>query len=127
MSDGLFKLASGRDVNLDEFHAHESARGYLQGKPNFEDALRELPANVSRIFGDDGALWVNEPPPGPLPFYTFYAHLRSPEPLHPEADYSELIVCWFGNNLPESVRSCVAPQHPTARTHDRRGVGFSRA
>ena len=113
MSDGLFKLASGRDVNLDEFYVHESARGYLQGKPNLEDALRELPANVSRIFGDDRALLVRRPPPGPLPFYTFYAYLRSSEPLHPEADCSGLIVCWFGNNLPESVRSCIASQLET--------------
>jgi hypothetical protein len=113
MSDGLFKLASGRDVNLDEFHVHESARGYLQGKPNLQDVLRELPAKVSQIFGGDGALWVNEPPPGPLPFYTFYAHFHSSEPLHPEADYSVLIVCWFGKNLPESVRSCVASQLTT--------------
>ena len=42
-----------------------------------------------------------------------YAHLRSSEPFHPEADRSELIVCWFGNNLPESVRSCIASQLTT--------------
>jgi hypothetical protein len=113
MDDGLFTLTSGRDVNLDEFHVHESARGYLQGKPNLQDALRELPANVSRIFGDNRAVLAREPPPGPLPFYTFYAHLHSSEPLHPEADFSELIICWFDNNLPESVRSCVASQLTT--------------
>jgi hypothetical protein len=113
MSDGLFTLASGRDVNLDEFHVHESARGYLQGRPSLQDALHDLRYNVSRIFGDDRALLVREPPPGPLPFYTFYTHVHSPEHLNPEADCSELIICWFHNNLPESVRSCVASQLTT--------------
>jgi hypothetical protein len=112
MSDGLFKLASGRDVNLEEFHVQITGLGYLQGRPSLQDVLRELPANVSRIFGTDRPLLVHEPPPGPLPSYTLYAWLNS-SPLHPEADCSILIVCWFDNNLPESVRSCVASQLAT--------------
>lgn len=113
MSDGIFKLASGREVYLQGFHIHPSDYGYLLGKPNREDALRELPADVSRIFGGDRALWVRKPPPGPLMYYTFYAYLQSSAPLHPEADCSELVVCWFGNNLPDNTQSCIATQLET--------------
>ncbi len=113
MSDGVFKLASGRDVYLEQFHIHTSALGYLLGKPTLKDALRKLPATVSQIFGCDRPMFVHKPPSGSLPFYTFYAYLHSSEPLHPEADCSELVVCWFGNKLPESVRSCIATQLKT--------------
>ena len=113
MSDGLFKLASGRAVHLAGFHIHESARGYLLGKPTLADALRELPDEVGRIFGGETPLLVHEPPPGTLPRYTFYASLDSSQPRHPEADYFNLVVCWFGNNLPENVRSCIAAQLET--------------
>ena len=112
MSNGLFKLVSGREVNLEEFHVHISALGYLLGTPNLKDALSKLSHNVSQIFGGDRALFVREPSSGPFPTYTFYAFLCS-EPLHPEADCSELVVCWFGNSLPESVRSCIALQLET--------------
>lgn len=114
MSDGWFKLASGRDVLLEQFHVQSSALGFLEGSPERirAEVLRNLPAEVSKRYGNTGLL-LREPAAGPLPAYAFFADLHSYEPVQPGADCSHLVVCWFGDSLPESVRGVVASQLET--------------
>jgi hypothetical protein len=114
MRDGWFTLASGRDVTLQQFHARASALEFLEGSPELirAEVLRKLPMEVSERYGHTGFL-LREPPPGPLPPYTFFADLHCYEPVHAGADCSHLVVCWFGESLPESIRGAVASQLET--------------
>jgi len=114
MRDGWFKLASGRDVMLQQFHIRATALEFLEGSPDRirAEVLRKLPAEVSARYGRTGFL-LRERPPGPLPAYAFFAELHSYEPIQPGADCSALVVCWFGDRLPESVRSSVNSQLET--------------
>jgi hypothetical protein len=114
MRDGWFKLASGRDVFLEQFHVRKSALEFLEGSPDTirAEVLRRLPQQVRASFGFTGLL-LHEPPCGSLPAYTFFASLVSNEPVHPGADFSRLVLCWFGDSLPESVRGSVASQLET--------------
>ncbi len=111
MYDGSFILASGREVLLEQFHVRVSELGFLEGSPDAirHEVIRRLPEEVSDLFGYTGFL-LHEPPPGRLPAYTFFADLHSLEPIHAGADGSDLVVCWFGHSLPESIRSVVASE-----------------
>lgn len=111
MMDGWFNLASGRHVTLQQFHIRVSTIEFLEGSPERirTEVLRSLPTEVSRRYGNTGLL-LCEPIAGPLPAYTFFASLHSYEPIQPNADCSHLVICWFGDSLPESVRSAVASQ-----------------
>src|SRR5258707_10247082 len=99
MRDGWFKLASGRDVLLQQFHVRASALEFLEGSPERirAEVLRKLPAEVGNRYGNTGSL-LHEPTEGPLPAYTFFADLHSYEPIQPGADCSHLVVCWFGDS-----------------------------
>jgi hypothetical protein len=111
MCDGWFGLASGRDVILEQFHVRTSALGFLEGRPEVirAEVLRSLPKEVSERYGQTGFL-LREPPSGPLPMYTFFADLHCYQPVQPGADCSHLVICWFADSLPDSIRSAVAAQ-----------------
>lgn len=76
MRDGWFKLTSGRDVLLHQFHARSSELEFLEGRPDLirAEVLRKMPKQVSERYGHTGFL-LREPPPGRLPAYTFFADL----------------------------------------------------
>lgn len=114
MRDGWFKLASGREVMLKQFHIQVSTLGFLAGSPEriYTEVLRRLPVEVSKRYGDTGLL-LHEPATGPLPTYTFFADLQSYQSVQPGADCSCLVICWFGDSLPENVQNVVASQLET--------------
>jgi hypothetical protein len=114
MGDGWFKLNSGRSVLLQQFHVRATALEILEGSADWirTEVLRKLPVEVSKRYGNTGLL-LRAPAAGPLPGYTFFADLYSYEPIQPGFECSRLVVCWFGDNLPESVRSAVASQLET--------------
>ena len=111
ISDGLFSLASGRAVMLEELYVRQTELGILAGTSESirEDVLRCLPVEIDELFCKS-AFILREPPRGPLPAYIYFAHLISHKPLHPDGDFSSLAVCWFSDSLTESVHSCVASQ-----------------
>ena len=107
MHDASFKLPSGRDVSLQQLHIRVSELGFLVGSPARirAEVLHSLPAEITRRYGP--GFLLREPPPGRLPAYTFFAELVSHQPLSPGADCSRLVVCWFGNMLPQSIRAAI--------------------
>jgi hypothetical protein len=114
MHDNWFRLASGRDVSLEQFHVRVSERGFLMGSPERirAEVLGRLPKEAAQRYGSMGFL-LREPPPGRLPAYTFFAELVSLRPLSPSSDCSALVLCWFGNTLAQSIRALIGSELET--------------
>ena len=101
---------SGRQVEVEEFRARYSAKGVLAGT---EEGIRlrlirRLPEDVSRTFGTN-ALLLREPPVGKLPIYTFFLYLVS-DPIKSDANFSELVIVWFAQDLPTDLPTECANQ-----------------
>jgi hypothetical protein len=109
MHDGWFKLDSGRLVILKQFHVQASDCGFWEGGPEWfhTSMLTDLLEKIRMQHGH--AILVQEPPPGPRPAFLFIACLHSHEPVGAGADFSDLVMCWFaddlGGNIPDIVMS----------------------
>jgi hypothetical protein len=75
----------------------------LEGTPEGLErhVRRYLPHTVGKVMWETKATLILWPEPGPLPEYTFVAHLRSLEcvPGQEPGYYSRLIVAWFQHDL----------------------------
>ena len=113
MSDGKFKLLSGRLVALQELRQHRTYEGLLEGLPTREAnayLLQDLisqhrdtpypglpyliqPAETRIEFPD--ALEYPFGTPASLPGVTCVARFTSLEPIRSNGDYSGLVIIWL--------------------------------
>jgi hypothetical protein len=110
MADGWYRTASGREVLLEQLHVQRFELGSLEGKPERirDRVLQELPGRARALYPGTPGLLVLGPPPDHYPRFTFLAELHSFQPVHPDADCSRLIVCWFGDQVPVNLDEVVA-------------------
>ncbi|MFZ4682817.1 MAG: hypothetical protein ACOYMS_09960, partial [Terrimicrobiaceae bacterium] len=103
MSKLSFTTGSGRKVYFEQLTIRISSLGFLEGSPERirSAVLRRLPGEVCGVSGQWG-LFLREPPPGPLPAFTFIAQFHS-APIGAEANSSSLVVVWFANTLPDCL------------------------
>jgi hypothetical protein len=110
MADGWYRTASGREVLLEQLHVQRFELGWLEGQAERirERVLQELPDRARTLFPGTNGLLVKGLPPDHYPRYTFLAELHSFQPINPGADCSGLIVCWFGDRVPDNLDEAVA-------------------
>lgn len=121
MSETRFATSTGRSVRLDQLRIRTSTLGYLEGTPERirHEVLKGIPDEV-RGFGWTGLL-LHEPPPGPLPMYTYFLALHSEVPLSAENSFSSLVSVWFADSLPRALESELA-DHVQRIDWDKRAV-----
>jgi hypothetical protein len=110
MASGWYRTASGREVLLQQLHVQRFELGGLEGKPERtrDRVLQELPNRAHTLYPGDNGLLIKELRPDCYPRFTFLAELHSFQPVHPEADCSGLIVCWFSDQVPVNLDELVA-------------------
>jgi hypothetical protein len=98
-----FRLDNGRVVDMQQLFVRVTAEGMLEGTAEGLErhVRRYLPDTISRVMWETNATLILWPEPGPLPDYTFIAHLSSLDrvPGQDPGDYSRLIVAWFQDDL----------------------------
>jgi len=99
----LFKLDSGRQIEIEEFFLRSTATGCIEGSPGSisKHVLEHLPKVIRTLFWDTKATLILKPAQEFLPAYTFIAHLQCMDCV-PNGDsgyYSRLLVAWFHDDI----------------------------
>lgn len=99
-----FITTSGKRVQFEALHIELSLIGFFEGDPLYirEKILGSLRKTIDRKFGNTGLLLI-DPPPGPLPLYTFFASFQCNEPIQPGNDCSSLTLVWFADDFPSDL------------------------
>ncbi|MDO9507242.1 hypothetical protein [Hydrogenophaga sp.] len=111
MAEAQFTTGCGREVFLERLDIRTSTLGILEGSAETirAEVLQRIPDEVSSGYGQTGLL-LHEPPPGPLPAFTYFMQLHSYVPLKPDADCSSMVAVWFDDALPADLPGELAAQ-----------------
>lgn len=106
MTEPPFTTGCGRLVHLERLDIRTTTLGIFEGSAETirAEVLLRIPDEVSSGYGHTGLL-LHEPPPGPLPKYTYFTQLQSYVALGPEGDFSSLVVVWFAETLPVDLQA----------------------
>lgn len=111
MNEPPFTTGCGREVHLERLDIRTTTLGILEGSAETirAEVLDRIPDEVSKKYGHTGLL-LQQPPPGPLPAFTYFMQLQSYAALTPDGDFSSLVVVWFSDSLPADLQGVLEAQ-----------------
>jgi len=109
-----FQTRCGRTVHLNGVHIRQFAEGIIVGKPSTvrREVLDALPATVREVFPSQAGLLI-EPLPGgddDYPTWVVICKFHCLDPVGNEADCSDLICCWFADDIVIPLRAFIIPR-----------------
>ncbi len=106
-----FQTSSGRQVRLTAIQIHEFDRGFLEGQPQLirERVLTRMPETARHVFPGAGVFVTPcEGPADRYPPLVFICEFRCLEPVEAGADFSDLVVVWFAEDITKPLPEFIA-------------------